>query len=186
MATIFWFLVLLPAQLLVIVYPPVWAFWLIVHTNTRAFRRAPLVWPLLGGAIALFWRDLFAVRWSSPLWLQLTGGAALIAGILLFKAARRTISFKTLIGVPEFAPAKHKQPLLQTGVYARTRNPIYLAHALFIFAAAAASGFAANWALLALDFIFLPLMVRAEERELLARYGEEYAAYMRRVPRFFL
>jgi protein-S-isoprenylcysteine O-methyltransferase Ste14 len=29
-------------------------------------------------------------------------------------------------------------------------------------------------------------MVRAEERELLARYGEEYAAYMRRVPRFFL
>jgi protein-S-isoprenylcysteine O-methyltransferase Ste14 len=192
MSTLFWLLILLPAQLLVIVYPPVWAFWLIVHSNiarwrqtgARAVRFAPLVWPVIGGILALFWRDLFAVQWPSPQLLRLAGGIALIAGVRLFRAARRTISFKTLVGYPEFAPAKHPQPLLQTGIYARTRNPIYLAHMLFIFAAAAASGYAANWALLALDMVFLPLMVLAEERELLARYGEEYAAYMRRVPRF--
>jgi protein-S-isoprenylcysteine O-methyltransferase Ste14 len=28
-------------------------------------------------------------------------------------------------------------------------------------------------------------MIRAEERELLGRYGREFADYMRRVPRFF-
>jgi protein-S-isoprenylcysteine O-methyltransferase Ste14 len=32
----------------------------------------------------------------------------------------------------------------------------------------------------------MPLMVRVEERELLDRLGEPYAAYLRRVPRFFL
>ena len=46
-------------------------------------------------------------------------------------------------------------------------------------------GFVANWIGFALDCIFLPFLIRAEERELLARYGSEFAAYMTRVPRFF-
>jgi protein-S-isoprenylcysteine O-methyltransferase Ste14 len=154
--------------------------------GTRAYRLTTLVWPIIGGALAWFWSDLFRVRWPTPFWLQLVGAVTLIAGIVLFRVAQRIIPFKTLIGIPELAPSTNAQPLLQTGVYARTRNPIYLAHAFFIFAAAAISGFAANWALLILDMAILPLMVRAEERELLARYGAEYAAYMRRVPRFFL
>jgi protein-S-isoprenylcysteine O-methyltransferase Ste14 len=139
---------------------------------------------LIGGALALFWRELFATRWPSPWWLRLAGGVALIAGARLFRTARRTISFKTLVGYAEFAPSTHPQPLLRSGIYARTRNPIYLAHVLFIFAAAAASGYAANWGLLLLELVILPIMVLAEERELMARYGAEYAAYMREVPRF--
>ncbi len=53
-------------------------------------------------------------------------------------------------------------------------------------AAAAWSGYAASWILLVADSIVLPVMVRVEERELLDRYGKEFADYMRRVPRFFV
>jgi protein-S-isoprenylcysteine O-methyltransferase Ste14 len=85
------------------------------------------------------------------------------------------------------AEVKHenKQPVLDSGIYSRTRNPIYLAHWLWVLSAAALTNYAANWILFALDCAILPLVIRAEERELLARYGKEFAGYMRRVPRFF-
>jgi protein-S-isoprenylcysteine O-methyltransferase Ste14 len=89
------------------------------------------------------------------------------------------------VGVPELEPAKNVQPLLRSGIYSRTRNPVYLAHWLIVLGAAAWSGYAANWALFGLDVIFLPLMIRAEEKELIQRYGAEYQPYMRAVPRFF-
>jgi protein-S-isoprenylcysteine O-methyltransferase Ste14 len=154
--------------------------------GTRAYRIACLVWPLMAVPGIYFWREIFSVRWTSPWWLQLIGVAILAAGIALFRAATRVMPFKTLVGIPELDPTHNTQPVLDTGIYAHTRNPVYLAHALFILAAAAISGFAANWALVALDAVAMPLMVRVEERELLDRLGEPYAAYLRRVPRFFL
>ena len=194
MSTIFSFILLGATQLLVIVYPPVLVFWLLLHSTIRHWRRmgigaswiACLVWPLMGIPGFYFWNEIFAVRWPSPWWMQVLGAGILASGIALFRAAMRVIPGKTLVGVPELDPAHNVQPVLDTGIYARTRNPIYLAHALFILSAALLSGYAANWALLLLDMLVMPLMVRTEERELLDRLGAPYAAYLRRVPRFLL
>jgi protein-S-isoprenylcysteine O-methyltransferase Ste14 len=113
------------------------------------------------------------------------GGLAFLLGVWLAVLSSRVISGKTLVGIPELNPQDSRQPLMHTGIYGKTRNPIYLAHSLFIFAASAMTGFAATWGLLALDAVLLPLMIRAEERELMRRYGDEYREYMRRTPRFF-
>jgi protein-S-isoprenylcysteine O-methyltransferase Ste14 len=192
MATILWLIVDIFAQLIVILYPPVLAFWLVIHTNIERWRRmgksafwvAALAWPAIGGPL-LYWRqEIFSIRWPTPWWLVALGMVALGMSIRIARAAGKTISFRTLVGIVEVEPQRNRQPLLQTGIYARSRNPVYVAHWLAIFSAAALTGFAASWLLLLLDVLALPLMVRAEERELRERYGAEYEDYMRRVPRF--
>jgi protein-S-isoprenylcysteine O-methyltransferase Ste14 len=90
-----------------------------------------------------------------------------------------------MVGLPELKPQQNRQPLLNIGIYSKTRNPIYFAHWLVVFSTAALSNFAANWIMFALEVVALPLLIRSEERELRARYGAEFMEYMRRVPRFF-
>jgi len=185
------------AQWIVIFYPGVFVFWFIIHNNierlralgTRAFWTAAIAWGITAGPLIVFRREIFAVRWILPqpfagILLGL-GIVAFVVAIITFGKAREQITHRAMIGFPEISPQKNKQPLLNSGIYARTRNPIYLAHLLWVFAAAAISSFAANWIMFALDCLILPLLVRAEERELLTRYGNQFADYMRRVPRLF-
>jgi protein-S-isoprenylcysteine O-methyltransferase Ste14 len=140
---------------------------------------------MTAGPLAWFRREIFGKTLPASLILQLAGVTALLLGVAIFRQARNRIPTRTMFGLPELEPHKHKQPLLNTGIYSKTRNPIYFAHWLVVFSAAALSGFVANWVFFALDCVLLPLMIRAEERELAGRYGREFAAYMRRVPRFF-
>lgn len=193
MTTIFRLVLDLPAQLLVIFYPGVLVFWLIIHSNIerwrkvgqRAFWIASIGWPLTAGPLLYFRAEIFALRWNMPHVVAGLGIIAFVVTLVLGWQASRSISRRTLIGLAELEPHKNNEPLLETGIYSKTRNPIYLAHWLLIFFTAAITGFAANWILFALDSILLPLIVRVEERELRGRYGSEYAAYTRRVPRFF-
>ncbi|HEY6610157.1 MAG TPA: isoprenylcysteine carboxylmethyltransferase family protein, partial [Pseudomonas sp.] len=75
--------------------------------------------------------------------------------------------------------------LVTHGVFARTRNPIYLGDALILFALALGLG---NW----LNFLLLPLFVAfigrfqiaPEERALERRFGNEFRAYCARVRRW--
>ena len=117
--------------------------------------------------------------------LIIVGLFSLAAGAYFLFSAARQIPVRTMVGLPEFAPHRNSQPMLELGIYSRTRNPIYFAHWLIVLAAAAVSGFVANWIMFALDCLLLPLLIHEEERELLGRFGSEYASYMRRVPRFF-
>jgi protein-S-isoprenylcysteine O-methyltransferase Ste14 len=185
------------AQLIVIFYPGVFVYWFIVHNNierlrafgTRAFWVAALAWLITAGPLLVFRRDIFSVRWMvpEPFWGILVGAGtvAFVVALVTFNKARKQIPHRTMVGFPEIEPQKNKQPLLNSGIYARTRNPIYFAHLLLVFSAAVVSNFAANWIMFALDCLILPLLIRAEERELLERYGNEFADYMRRVPRLF-
>jgi protein-S-isoprenylcysteine O-methyltransferase Ste14 len=191
MATIFWSMTAFLAQGLVVVYPGVWAFWFIMHLNIDRWRKvgkrsywiACAGFPVLGGAALLFRERLFSLQWPMPAAVRLLGLLALAGSAAVAFQASRKIPKRALVGMAELEPAAHPQPLLQSGIYARTRNPVYLAHILLIFAAAALTGYAANWLLLAIDFVVLPLLIRAEERELKKRYGSEFLEYMRRVPR---
>jgi protein-S-isoprenylcysteine O-methyltransferase Ste14 len=192
MTTVLWSFVAFCSQAIVIVYPPVLVFWLVIHLNIKGWRRigkraywtACLAWPAISGPM-LYWRtELFSLQWQSPWWMIALGIIALGMAFRIGSEARKSISWRALVGLVELEPQRNPQPLLQSGIYAKTRNPVYAAHWLAIFAFAALTGFAANWLLLAVDSIVLPLMVRAEERELRERYGAEYDEYVRRVRRF--
>ena len=189
-----WFPLRLFAQLIVLLYPGVLVFWLVMHSHIEHWRKvgkkaywiASIGWPATAMPLLYFRKSLFpASRPVPPVPVLLAGILALLLAFILARRAGDTISLRTLVGLPELDPGKNRQPLMTAGIYSKTRNPVYLAHWLLIFSSAAITGFQANWALFALDCIVLPLMIRAEERELLARYGTEFVAYMRRAPRFF-
>ena len=186
--------------LLVVFYPGVWIFWLIMHLGIERWRRvgkraywiASLGWPLTAIPLIYFRQHLigpafeFVYGGAPQLFAMIVVGTITfsIALAIAFKA-NKVISLRTVIGLPELEPGKNPQPLITTGIYARTRNPVYLVHWLLLLSSAAITGFASNWAVFLIDCAVLPLMIGAEERELLNRYGAEFADYMRRVPRFF-
>ena len=185
------------AQWIVIFYPGVLVFWLILHNNidrlrtwgTGAYWVAVFAWAITSGPLLLFRRDIFSVQWAMPQPLAGiiagAGVAAFVLAIMCLSAAFQYIPLRAMVGLPEIAPQRNRQPVVTSGIYSKTRNPIYLAHFLLVFSSAAVTSFAANWILFALDCFVLPLLIRAEERELLARYGDDFAEYVRRVPRFF-
>lgn len=88
------------------------------------------------------------------------------------------VAWKTLYA------AQREGRLATTGAYAYVRHPQYVGFVLVLL------GFLVQWpTLLTLAmFPFLVIMyvrlARSEEREALAAFGEEYRAYMRRVPAF--
>jgi methanethiol S-methyltransferase len=194
MPPIVWLFIAFVAQSLVFLYPPVIVFWLIIHTNIDYWRRAGkkraywtacMAWPLIGIPLLYFRSRVFEDRVQVHWWSVALGVAALIIAVRTAYGAAQMISVRTLIGLPELEPERIHQPILDIGIYSCMRNPVYFAHWLTLLAAAALSGYIANWVLFVGDTIVLPMMIRAEEKELLRRYGREFESYMRKVPRFF-
>jgi protein-S-isoprenylcysteine O-methyltransferase Ste14 len=180
------------AQAIVMLYPGVFIFWFIFHSRIerwrglgkRAYFYACLGWPVTG-ILVLLWRPwIFQLRWPTPWWMIVLGLAAIGAAVRMGRLAAGAISRQTLVGLVELEPQRNPQVLLRTGIYSKTRNPVYLAHWLLILAAAALSGYAANWIFWALDSLLLIVLIRVEERELRNRYGPQFDDYMRGVPRF--
>jgi hypothetical protein len=75
--------------------------------------------------------------------------------------------------------------LVEDGVFGHCRNPLYLANVLLILGLAIVHG---GWAMYLIGVPFFMAayfcIVRAEEHYLLGRFGNAYADYCRRVPRW--
>lgn len=121
-------------------------------------------------AFALPWRITLAVVLAGA------GGALAIAGVLAFRKAKTTVSPME----PEATSS-----VVTSGVYGMSRNPMYVG---ILFTLASWAVFLAN----ALPFAFLPAFVLylnrfqigPEEQMLSARFGHEYATYLRSVRRW--
>ncbi len=102
--------------------------------------------------------------------------------LLMLVAAGQFISAKTTIN--PLRPAR-ASTLITTGVFAISRNPIYLADLLLLAALATWLGNVLNAALLAL-FVWTinRYQIAPEERALATLFGEAYAAYRARVRRW--
>ena len=106
--------------------------------------------------------------------LALAGGALMAAALRLFRKAGTAI--------PPWEPTT---ALVTTGVYRRSRNPIYLAMVLLYVGLALV--FAAAWAFLFLVPVLVTLqiaVIRREEAYLDRRFGEPYRQYHARVRRW--
>ncbi len=125
-------------------------------------------------AIPVQFRD---PRWK--LWWAV-GGAVALSGMLLRLWAIRHI------GKSARTRTEKTRPLVLTGPYAALRNPLYVGNTLI------AGGFAVcgslPWyglGLGILTFVHYHVVVLCEEDGLLERHGEEYAAFLKEVPRWF-
>lgn len=110
-------------------------------------------------------------------------GLLLVVGLLLMLvAAGQFIAAKTTINPMRPARASN---LITTGVFAISRNPIYLADLLLLAALAVWLGNAFNVALLALFVWYLDrFQIAPEECALRDKFGAAYDAYCSRVRRW--
>ena len=82
-------------------------------------------------------------------------------------------------------PYRPTNAIVSSGIYSRTRNPIYVSFMFIVLASAVAAN--NGWLLLAIVVLFVLLefgVVRAEERYLSVKFGAEYDEYRRRVRRW--
>jgi protein-S-isoprenylcysteine O-methyltransferase Ste14 len=80
-------------------------------------------------------------------------------------------------------PQEHAQELVTTGLHARMRHPIYVAHLLNLAGWSVGSGLLVSFVLLAISaFLTFPLMVWIEEHEMEKRFGQSFREYKARVP----
>jgi protein-S-isoprenylcysteine O-methyltransferase Ste14 len=110
------------------------------------------------------------------------GAIAFVAGLAMVIGANRLfrrIGTNTRPSLPTLA-------LATTGIFTRTRNPMYVGGSLALLGIAI--GFALDWVILLL-VASLPLIhygiILREERYLEGKFGEEYRRYMAKVPRYW-
>jgi protein-S-isoprenylcysteine O-methyltransferase Ste14 len=123
---------------------------------------------------------LIAWRWAPPLWVRLAGVALIIGAFVLRQAAMRALGDSWRLGLDHDQPG----PLVTSGPYAWSRNPIYLFFALWMLGAFLACG---AWPLVPVGLasaVQLHALALQEELALRARFGALYDDYTRRVRRY--
>jgi protein-S-isoprenylcysteine O-methyltransferase Ste14 len=131
---------------------------------------AALAWGLPIAAIGVPARLPVAIA------LALAGLGLSGAGVASFRRARTTVNPLT----PAAASA-----LVETGVYAYTRNPMYLGFALLLAGLGVALANAASLAMVPLCVLYLDRhQIAPEEKALDARFGPAFVSYAARVRRW--
>jgi protein-S-isoprenylcysteine O-methyltransferase Ste14 len=109
----------------------------------------------------------------------LAGAGALVAGAGVWQFRRAATSLSPFAGAGV-------RTLVVSGVYAWTRNPMYLGLALALAGVVVWRG---SWAAVVPGPLFCAYLqrfqIRPEERDLAAAFGPEFAAYRARVGRWF-
>jgi protein-S-isoprenylcysteine O-methyltransferase Ste14 len=174
-----------------VVYSSIPLFWFVIHpfaARWRRTRRSPYrvllpIWLIIIVAIGWStwpWRSLEI--YSAP-WMWLPALALFVLGMGTYRTIFSEFGGHKLSGAPELRPQEHEQELVTTGLHARMRHPIYVAHLANLAGWTLGSGLLVNFVLLATSvLVTFPLMVLLEERELEQRFGESFRAYKARVP----
>jgi protein-S-isoprenylcysteine O-methyltransferase Ste14 len=111
------------------------------------------------------------------------GGAPLLAAG--YAAYRLAGSYRIeRAGGPPGMSQGMPERLVTTGIYAHTRNPMYLGHLLFMTGAALVTRSPLAIGALALAGPWFGGRVAKDEARLTAAFGTEYEAYRQRVPRW--
>jgi len=180
------------ALLIVVSLPPALLYWYLIHPFAAAWRRLGRV-PTYVIVVAIclavgygLWRirePLLAVRYGFNPWLTAVGAVLYLVAAYLELRCRKHLKLSILAGVPELsrgAPGK----LLQDGIYGRIRHPRYLSLLLGLAGVALFLNYLTVYVIVVACVPALYLLVLFEERELRHRFGQAYADYARRVPRF--
>ena len=181
------------ALFLVLVMPGVFLFWFSIHPFVRFWRRVGLhlTLTLHFGLILLLAYGIFQVRepllsmefGTNPLLIAIATPIFAVAVVLRVKLSQQ-LPTKVLLGIPELAPDAYPNKLITDGLYSRIRHPRYVELVLALLAYALFTNYLAAYLIVLAGVGWMVLVARVKEKELHARFGEEYAAYCARVPRF--
>lgn len=173
-----------------VVYSTVPLFWLMVHPRAhrwRAKERSPFrflvpAWLTMWvgiGALTGHWHDV--VFYSSS-WSWIPAVILFLVGFYLYIRSGAHFSWAQLGGLPEVRANHREDRLITTGIRARVRHPVYLAHLCEMVAWSVGTGLIVCWVLTALAIVTGAVMIRMEDAELEERFGEEFLLYRSKVP----
>ncbi len=172
------------------IYGTIPLFWLVVHPfigrwRARGRHAYRFILPIWAGLIAVaflwMWPFRFAHLYTS--WLAWIPATALFClGFSIYAAAFRSFNRTQVSGLAELEPHRHRQHLVTSGIRARVRHPIYLGHLCEIIGWCMGTGLVALFVMAGFALLTGAIMLRTEDRELEARFGEAYRDYRRRVP----
>jgi protein-S-isoprenylcysteine O-methyltransferase Ste14 len=173
------------------VYSTIPGYWLLIHPRADYWRtqRSPYrallpMWAVMFLVVLLATASFRRVFLYQSNWAWIPAVCLLATGIWLYKTGGARFSLQQLQGMPELS-ATHAEPLVITGVRARIRHPIYLAHLCEMLAWSIGTGLVASFALVVVTIITGAVMIRAEDQELEWRFGEPYRLYRESVPAIF-
>jgi protein-S-isoprenylcysteine O-methyltransferase Ste14 len=181
------------ALIMVVTGTPTLFFWLLIHPFVRFWRKVgpgwtySVVWAMMAlGMAVVYWArtPLLAKEFGTSYPLIVLGITCLASSVHFGLLIHRHLAFKTLIGLPELAPDRRPNRLITEGLYARVRHPRYAQFLVGLLGYALIANYLAVYVVCALWLPGIYAIVVLEERELRDRFGEEYEAYCRRVPRF--
>jgi protein-S-isoprenylcysteine O-methyltransferase Ste14 len=172
------------------VYGTIPLFWIVVHPfverwRERGRRTYLFVLPAWTGVIAIAFLILWPFRFARLYanWLAWAPAAiCFLLGFSIYSAAFKSFDHTQVSGLAELEPGRHRQQLITTGIRSRVRHPIYLGHLCEIVGWCVGTGLIALYLLAAFAVITGAVMIRMEDRELEARFGEAYREYRARVP----
>ena len=173
-----------------VVYSTIPCFWFLVHPWAeywRSRRHSPYLvllpaWAamwVVTGLITMPWRD---VVFYSNAWSWVPAVFLFSTGAWLYLQSSKNFSAQQLSGLPEVVSGHRKQQLVTTGIRARVRHPVYLAHLCEMLAWSVGTGLVVCYGLTVFAAVTGAVMIRMEDRELERRFGEEYRRYRALVP----
>ena len=176
-----------------VVYSTIPLFWLMVHPRAHRWReqqRSPFrllvpawitMWVGVGG-ITGHWRN---VVMYATLWSWIPAGVLFALGFFLYAGSGAHFSWAQLGGLPEVRNHPSESRLVTTGIRARVRHPVYLAHLSEMLAWSIGTGLIVCWALTAFAMATGTVMIRMEDAELEKRFEDSFRSYRKKVPALF-
>ena len=115
------------------------------------------------------WRFVFI----SPSTTKALGLAIILLGVFL-----RVLAFKEI-------PCTHRiDRLVTSGIYSKTRNPVYLSIIIIVLGISIFSERSLTALWIVESALLIYYVAKCEESDLESKFGEEYRTYKRNVPRF--
>lgn len=144
-----------------------------------------LILGLFAVLIAAVWlpMDLFGpLLWLDHAPVRIVGAGLLLASLALIVVAQAQMAGSWRIGID----TGRRTALVHTGVFSRSRNPIFLSMRINLFGLLLIWPNAATFAAFLLGEVLMQVQVRLEEDHLGRMLGAEYEDYRVRTPRWVL
>jgi protein-S-isoprenylcysteine O-methyltransferase Ste14 len=182
------------ALIVLMSYPVALFLWIFIHPFASFWRRLgiALTYGILAipsliwiGGVYLYRKSILSRDFGTNIVLIGLGLGCMSLASAMSVKRRKYLTFKLLSGHPELSEKTYPGKLLTGGPYARIRHPRYIEAGFFTLGYVLVANYPAAYLMFVLSLPLLYLIVILEERELHQRFGNEYEAYRRQVPRFF-